>query len=283
LPDYIEEQLGTDPFDADSDDDGISDFDEVQNGLDPLVDDANDDTDSDGLTNFDEIFDYGTDPFNNDSDDDGITDGDEVKNGLDPLVDDADDDTDSDGLTNIEEVNVYGTDPFDNDSDNDGASDGVEVNTYASNPLDYDTDDDGARDGWEIEHDYNPTQSDHLFEDTYQTGMISYGDGHWFECTATMWVSGAEVETGAFEWRDLENPQDYLFPAMRLMSNDYPYAIVYQFVFDEDIYSEIEVYKFKVRFDGVIEDIHPLRADIYDSYMEIGVREGDVFIILSRP
>jgi hypothetical protein len=62
---------GTDPLDADSDDDGLSDGDEVNvHGTDPL--DA--DTDDDGLDDGIEVM-FGTDPLDADSDDDGIPDG----------------------------------------------------------------------------------------------------------------------------------------------------------------------------------------------------------------
>jgi len=53
-------QLGTDALDADSDDDGLSDFDEERmHGTDPLVGD----TDADGLSDFDEVVTYATDPL----------------------------------------------------------------------------------------------------------------------------------------------------------------------------------------------------------------------------
>lgn len=96
-----EAELGTDPCDADSDDDGLSDFLEVKGGyptnpLDP-------DTDHDGLcdgpttvgdrciagedTNANGRVDVGeTNPRDPDSDDGGVNDGEEVKRGTDPLA-----------------------------------------------------------------------------------------------------------------------------------------------------------------------------------------------------
>jgi hypothetical protein len=57
-----EYNAGTNPQDADSDDDGMSDGWEVANGLDPLdPNDANVDSDVDGMNNLDE-HDAGTDP-----------------------------------------------------------------------------------------------------------------------------------------------------------------------------------------------------------------------------
>jgi len=74
VTDSEEIAAGTDPNDADTDDDGIADGDEVA-----------DDADADGMTDSDEIT-VGTDPNDADTDDDGIADGDEVADGTDPTV-----------------------------------------------------------------------------------------------------------------------------------------------------------------------------------------------------
>lgn len=83
---------GTDPFDADTDGDGVNDGGEVFYGTDPLVADATDgrtDSDDDGLYDTDETGVYGTDPYNPDTDGDGVGDGSEVENGTDPNADDV--------------------------------------------------------------------------------------------------------------------------------------------------------------------------------------------------
>lgn len=72
---------GVSDADADSDGDGISNKDELDFGTDPL----NIDTDDDGLNDYDEIFVYKTNPLIPDTDEDGIDDGDEISAGLDPL------------------------------------------------------------------------------------------------------------------------------------------------------------------------------------------------------
>ncbi|MDZ4244294.1 MAG: S-layer homology domain-containing protein [Candidatus Gracilibacteria bacterium] len=82
LYNYLEVKFGTDANNADSDNDGINDLDEVLNGMDPLTPD--DDIDKDGLSNEDEDK-YGTDPFNPDTDFGGVYDGDEINRGSDPL------------------------------------------------------------------------------------------------------------------------------------------------------------------------------------------------------
>ena len=83
---------------------------EVENGLDPLADDAGADADADELASLAEMA-AGTDPLDADTDSDGMPDGWEVENGLDPLADDSGDDADIDGKTNLEEY-LDGTDPW---------------------------------------------------------------------------------------------------------------------------------------------------------------------------
>ena len=129
-------------FDPDSDDDGLTDGEEVALGTDPF----DPDSDDDGLTDGDEVEIYGTDPLDPDTDDDGLNDGDEIAAGTDPF----DPDSDDDGLTDGDEVHVYGTDPLDPDTDDDGLLDGLEV-ALGLDPLDPDTDDDGIPDGSDSE------------------------------------------------------------------------------------------------------------------------------------
>ena len=136
----------TDPTNSDTDDDGMPDGWEISNSLNPLVDDANGDPDSDNLTNLEE-YQLGTDPNDNDSDNDGMPDGWEVENGLNPLVDDAADDPDNDGLNNLEEY---------------------QENTYA---LIADTDGDGISDGWEVDYGYDPTDDSDANSDDDGDGL----------------------------------------------------------------------------------------------------------------
>lgn len=67
----------TDPNNPDSDDDGMSDGWEVNNSLNPNVDDSTNVPDGDSLTNLQE-YQNDTDPNDSVSDDDGLTDGQEV-------------------------------------------------------------------------------------------------------------------------------------------------------------------------------------------------------------
>lgn len=116
LPDYIEEQIGTDPLKADTDDDGLSDYIEVMIGYDP----TNPDTDGNGITDGNEDF-----------DNDGLSNTQELQLGTELCFEDSDGDYLNDG----EEIYVYGTDPLVPDSDGDGINDGDEV-TIGKNPVD---------------------------------------------------------------------------------------------------------------------------------------------------
>jgi outer membrane protein OmpA-like peptidoglycan-associated protein len=113
LADNEEVKLGTNPREADTDHDNLSDLDELRKyHTNPLVADS----DGDGLSDYEEVFSYGSNP-------------------LQP-------DTDADGLSDYAEVAQYRTDPLNKDTDGDGLSDGDEVKTLGTNPLNRDTDSD---------------------------------------------------------------------------------------------------------------------------------------------
>jgi outer membrane protein OmpA-like peptidoglycan-associated protein len=84
LTDSMELELGTDPYDPDTDKDGLTDGEEVNEyKTDPL----NPDTDWDGLKDGPEVHSHRTDPLDRDTDDGGVADGHEViEDGTDPLV-----------------------------------------------------------------------------------------------------------------------------------------------------------------------------------------------------
>ena len=109
----------------DTDSDIMPDGWEVDNILNPLLNDADNDADNDGLTNLIEYL-NATNPQDNDSDNDGLFDAYEVNNNLNPNQDDSQNDTDNDGLTNLQEQ-TYQTNPNSADSDNDTMPDGDEV------------------------------------------------------------------------------------------------------------------------------------------------------------
>lgn len=119
--------VGTNPAGLDTDDDGLSDSEEVLIcHSDPLAPDTDGDNILDGV----EVV-IGTNPISSDTDSDGMPDGWEVQNGLNPTLNDADADLDQagenvgDGLSNRAEY-IAGTNPLDADSDEDGLLDGEE-------------------------------------------------------------------------------------------------------------------------------------------------------------
>ncbi|WP_437780830.1 DUF3344 domain-containing protein [Sorangium sp. So ce1097] len=164
LPDAVEEMIGTDPDDADSDDDGVLDGQEVNPGEDTdgdgLINALDVDSDNDGLFDGTELglgcdhpatnvaaghcradADEGatkTSPVDADTDDGGVSDGNEDTN-LNGAIDAGEtdpnngeddgtlEDTDGDGLSDALEGEL-GTDPNDADSDDDGVPDGLEPN-----------------------------------------------------------------------------------------------------------------------------------------------------------
>lgn len=173
-----EDSLGTNPYRWDSDDDLLSDYEEVRAfQTNPLFSDTDDDglgdyrevmqthsdprlpdTDDDRLTDYEEVVFYHSDPTHPDTDADRLTDYDEVLGfGTDPL----NPDTDCDGLGDDAEVRVHLTDPVRADSDGDGLSDYSEIFTYRTLPRDPDTDRDVLTDYDEVYYyTTNPLRTD---------------------------------------------------------------------------------------------------------------------------
>lgn len=86
----------------DTDRDGLSDEFELSIGTDPF----NPDTDGDGLTDGDEVLIWKTDPLNRDTDADGYLDGEEVMNSYNPLGPGRLFDQSSEDIVNIENENI---------------------------------------------------------------------------------------------------------------------------------------------------------------------------------
>ncbi len=168
-----EEEIGTDPQNADTDGDGLKDGEEVMvHNSDPLKIDSNGDgltdydkvknyhldpnkwdNDGDELSDYDEIKVHNTDPKNPDTDADGLGDGDEVNT---YRTNPNKSDTDSDRLNDYEEVFAHKTNPLKKDTDNDMLSDGDEILQYTTNPLMKDTDDGSISDGVEVKRGTDP-------------------------------------------------------------------------------------------------------------------------------
>jgi hypothetical protein len=85
-------------MDSDTDNDGMPDGWEQENGMDPTdPSDAQGDPDGDGMTNQEE-YEAGTDPNNADTDGDGLSDSEEQEMGTDPTNEDTDGDGMEDGI-----------------------------------------------------------------------------------------------------------------------------------------------------------------------------------------
>ncbi len=130
LPDEWEEQFSPGDLtqlsglgDADFDMDGLTDLEELSEGTDPTDNDSDDDT----LTDGDEVNTHGTSPIAADTDGDGRADPDEINGAGGFTTDPTLADSDGDGLTDGAEIDVHGTDPTEADTDEDGDSDGYEV------------------------------------------------------------------------------------------------------------------------------------------------------------
>ena len=128
LPNLIEKEIGSDPYNPDTDGDNLPDgYEALTLGTDP----TKPDTDDNGVSDYDEDF-----------DNDGLSNGQEYELGTEPY----NEDTDGDGLKDGEEINTYGTDPLKVDTDEDGLEDGDEI-YFETDPLNPDSDGNGISDG----------------------------------------------------------------------------------------------------------------------------------------
>ncbi len=223
---------GTNPLSTDTDSDGMADAWEVANGLNALIDDAQNDLDNDGLTN---LFEYtwGFDPtdpsdVNRDTDSDGLPDLWEItyfKHATSAL---PSQDPDTDDLTNLQEY-LNTTEPNNWDTDGDLLPDGWEIAnglnarsgtgaegangdpdndglsnfkewTFGASPHSSDTDGDGVSDGQEAGQGSSPSDpSDNgqpPSEDQLLEMKIIVGD-----------PSGSHSERWRVEVRDLATSQ----------------------------------------------------------------------------
>ncbi len=125
------------------------------------------DSDNDGLTNVQEVV-IGGNAYLSDTDEDGLDDYLEIcylyllpnKKDTDGNgVEDGDEDTDEDGLMNFQELK-YNCCGWEADTDEDGLYDGEEVYKYSTNPTKGDTDGDTLSDYDEVQIGLNPLKKD---------------------------------------------------------------------------------------------------------------------------
>lgn len=202
---------GLSPNNADTDGDGISDYDEYYGIIQPPLD-----SDGDQINDSDEIAVYETDPYDSDSDDDGISDYGEIfgsviqvsfngqnmgvgfvtnpnlrdtdEDGMDDLYEilhffdptdlaDGSQDEDGDTIFNGVETSVYLTDPFKSDTDADGESDSLEL-AQGTDPLNphsnlLDSDGDLMRDSWELANQLNPSDPSDATGNPDDDGLVN--------------------------------------------------------------------------------------------------------------
>jgi len=145
LPDFWEDLHGLDKNDTadsvlDNDEDNLNNISEYHSNTDPF----NSDTDFDGLLDGEEVQTYQTNPIQRDSDFDALSDYYEI---FESLSNPVDEDSDNDGLIDGFEENIHFTNLLLEDSDSDAMPDGWEVE-HRLNPLindaSIDTDGDGV-------------------------------------------------------------------------------------------------------------------------------------------
>jgi hypothetical protein len=205
-----ENGAGTDPLDADSDDDGISDGDEVAYGYDPMladtdgdgIDDGDEDANGDGEiagdTDGDRILDDGeywseTDPLNPDCDGDGILDGYDGR-----LVGGVYEwyaDLDSDNLMNA----------LDTDSDGDGLLDADEGSTVDAGDANGNYQVDAGEIGdWVETSAYNRDTDNDTMPDGWE---LAYGLDPLDPTDADLDLDGGGL-SNASEYREGKDPTD---------------------------------------------------------------------------
>lgn len=117
LANYLEDVFGTDKNKADTDEDGLNDYEEI---FLTFTDPNKADTDENGILDGNEDF-----------DEDEISNKDEMQHNTNPFLKD----TDGDGISDYEEIFLYHTDPNKADTDEDGVSDYEEIFLYHTDPL----------------------------------------------------------------------------------------------------------------------------------------------------
>jgi ABC-type transport system substrate-binding protein len=235
LLDRDEFMLHTDPYNSDTDGDGLTDWEEVnQYGTDPLLLDS----DGDLLSDWEEIVMFGTDPLLFDTDGDGLSDREElIVYGSDPFESDTDGDqlddlaeisyhtdleywdSDGDGLSDGDEVYIYGTDPTNEDTDHDGLFDGDEIGTYQTDPLLWDSDNDNLGDAFELLIGTDPLNDDSDLDGYYDGTEVEFGTdpldagSYPGQTTTTDTGTGTDSETdddGDGEFKILGYPVSFL-------------------------------------------------------------------------
>ncbi len=147
----VKNGISVNSFLIDRDGDTLTLADEIHYGTNPW----NPDTDNDGIPDNEEVFVHHTNPLMEDTDLDYCKDGDEILNGTNPNLPDTDGDFLLDGL----EITVFQTNALDWDTDGDYISDWYEIYHNGTDSSLNDTDHDGLSDLLELQWGFDPRNS----------------------------------------------------------------------------------------------------------------------------
>ncbi|MAA80331.1 MAG: hypothetical protein CL916_13840, partial [Deltaproteobacteria bacterium] len=156
------------------------------------------DSDNDGLSDNDEINIYETDKNDADSDDDGLSDGVEVNTyGSDP----NEQDTDGDTINDEDEVTIYFTDPTLSDTDTDGIPDHREILCHTTSGFDSDFST-ATVSGWTLIGDADFTADPLLGIDSPGSGVLRLTDERVYESANARFPTQIPTDDGlVFEFQ----------------------------------------------------------------------------------
>lgn len=207
IPDYFENDIGTDPQKDDTDDDGLTDYEEFYlTGTDPTV--------------YDSVI-QGISDADADSDEDGLSSRKELELGTKPFIAD----TDKDGLTDGDEFNVYGTEPLNDDTDGDGIKDGDEI-LLGLDPLNPQT--------------FDVPDSEYMFEVNIPSDIESFAD---VNKDSNPFDVSLEIKAAGNILSNIDARESVY---SKIMTNDATLGICPEFIYDEGCKIEEVVIQFKI-------------------------------------
>ncbi len=255
------ELLGETPDDHDTD--GVYDTIEMAYGTNPF----DMDSDDDGLTDDEELFIFGTDPNDPDTDNDGLEDGEETcivshfpnidyisewDTDEDSIPNWFDLDSDGDGLNDsYEDTNNNGlydsgvdlSNFLNDDTDNDDIDDKMEF-LIGTDPNDDDTDKDGLKDGWELSNSLDPLRDESndwklFFGDDFSfTSMYDWEDSSTY---GSMRAGGLATTT---VYNNAEADEDFVVRVFNSSTGDW--------ALDSSAYPQITQYQSSSQFYGFV-------------------------------
>ncbi|MDR1640253.1 MAG: hypothetical protein LBT59_11200, partial [Clostridiales bacterium] len=246
----------------DSDNDGLPDKVEISIGTDPF----NKDTDGDGLSDGDEVNVYGTNPLKEDTDDDGLPDNVEI---YDLLTDPLSEDSDGDGRTDVDEItNIRRSDPMVWDTDGDGARDGWEI----ENGYDPKKFNDLFKDSVETERIFDEEGHWYTIKATYEVPGRYAGKGK----IARPKVTFNTLDTAGYMFPAIKLALDGNNNDNDTAYTD----ITYKIVFEQNIYKNVEARGYETLMGGPSSVPKTAKIDKESGFMEVTQKyRGGIFIL----